>query len=50
MLILPSWAGPDSDAPGRTVYRLGSGSTLVFNTIVKLVKYYSEHKYGRREC
>jgi len=45
MLILPSWAGPNSDAPGRTVYRLGSTSKLIFNTIVKLVKYYSEHNY-----
>ena len=24
MLILPSWAGPDSDAPGQTQYRLGT--------------------------
>eukprot|EP00056_Hartaetosiga_gracilis_P016139 m.4046 g.4046 ORF g.4046 m.4046 type:complete len:227 (-) comp3791_c0_seq1:50-730(-) len=47
MLILPSWAGPDSNAPGQTQYRLGSTSKLLFNTVPKLIQYFSENNYYR---
>jgi len=40
MLILPSYAGPQSAAPGKTQYRIGTYSKLVFNTVPKLVAYY----------
>ncbi|EDQ92548.1 uncharacterized protein MONBRDRAFT_30924 [Monosiga brevicollis MX1] len=45
MLILPTWAGPNSNAPGQTQYRLGSQSKLLFNTVPKLIKYYTENPY-----
>ncbi|EGD74060.1 hypothetical protein PTSG_05752 [Salpingoeca rosetta] len=45
MLILPSWAGADSTAPGHTQYRLGTASTLLFNTVPRLIKYYTENNY-----
>eukprot|EP00729_Bicosta_minor_P008169 gene8169-32321_t len=45
MLILPSYAGNDSGAPGNTRYRLGTYSRLLFNTVPKLVAYYIGHPY-----
>eukprot|EP00041_Stephanoeca_diplocostata_P020497 m.460408 g.460408 ORF g.460408 m.460408 type:complete len:200 (+) comp21594_c0_seq3:132-731(+) len=45
MLILPSFAGHDSTAPGKTQYRLGTYSKLLFNTIPKLCAYYIGHTY-----
>eukprot|EP00055_Hartaetosiga_balthica_P018783 m.135356 g.135356 ORF g.135356 m.135356 type:complete len:225 (-) comp9941_c0_seq1:136-810(-) len=47
MLILPSWAGPNSNAPGQTQYRLGSTSKLLFNTVPKLIQYFCENNYYR---
>lgn len=41
MLILPSYAGPESIAPGRTQYRLGTHSRDLFNTVPKLLMYYT---------
>eukprot|EP00037_Helgoeca_nana_P024291 m.257709 g.257709 ORF g.257709 m.257709 type:complete len:431 (-) comp26599_c3_seq2:160-1452(-) len=45
MLILPSYAGPDSAAPGCTRYRLGTYSRDLFNTVPKLIAYYIDHEY-----
>eukprot|EP00039_Didymoeca_costata_P025451 m.13400 g.13400 ORF g.13400 m.13400 type:complete len:213 (+) comp4845_c2_seq1:94-732(+) len=45
MLILPSYAGADSGAPGNTRYRLGTYSRLLFNTVPKLIAYYIGHPY-----
>lgn len=45
MLILPSFAGKDSSAPGNTRYRLGTYSKMLFNTVPKLVAYYNAHPY-----
>lgn len=45
MLILPSWAGYDTNAPGNTRYRLGTYSKLLFNTVPKLIAYYIAHPY-----
>eukprot|EP00047_Mylnosiga_fluctuans_P003274 m.228326 g.228326 ORF g.228326 m.228326 type:complete len:239 (+) comp11728_c0_seq1:45-761(+) len=45
MLILPSYAGAESVAPGKTQYRIGTYSKLVFNTVPKLVAYYIGHPY-----
>ena len=45
MLILPSYGGADSIAPGHTVYRLGTYSKLIFNTVPKLLAYYIAHPY-----
>jgi len=45
MLVLPSFAGKDSSAPGKTQYRLGTYSKLLFNTIPKLCAYYIGHPY-----
>jgi hypothetical protein len=44
MLILPSYAGPDSSAPGSTRYRLGTYSRDLFNTVPKLIAYYIDHE------
>eukprot|EP01147_Barroeca_monosierra_P010820 gene10819-2899_t len=49
MLILPSWAGRDSNAPGKTQYRLGSTSKLLFNTVPRLIKYFTENFYYKQE-
>ncbi|EGD78356.1 hypothetical protein PTSG_09422 [Salpingoeca rosetta] len=45
MLILPSWGGPDSTAPGQTQYRIGTYSSALFNTVPKLIAYYVVHPY-----
>lgn len=45
MLILPSYAGPESIAPGRTQYRLGTHSRDLFNTVPKLLMYYTGGSY-----
>eukprot|EP00037_Helgoeca_nana_P002128 m.31959 g.31959 ORF g.31959 m.31959 type:complete len:221 (-) comp12382_c0_seq1:114-776(-) len=45
MLVLPSFAGHDSTAPGKTQYRLGTYSKFLFNTIPKLCAYYIGHPY-----
>mmetsp|Transcript_897 Transcript_897/g.2659 ORF Transcript_897/g.2659 Transcript_897/m.2659 type:complete len:431 (+) Transcript_897:211-1503(+) len=45
MLILPSYAGPNSTAPGSTRYRLGTYSKDLFNTVPKLIAYYIDHEY-----
>eukprot|EP00049_Salpingoeca_infusionum_P011635 m.203115 g.203115 ORF g.203115 m.203115 type:complete len:196 (+) comp14987_c1_seq1:80-667(+) len=49
MLVLPSWAGSDSTAPGQTQYRIGTYSTNLFNTIPKLVAYYIAHPFYNNE-
>eukprot|EP00729_Bicosta_minor_P013200 gene13200-1318_t len=43
LLIMPSFAGKDSNAPGNTRYRLGTGNHCLFNTIAKLIAYYIGH-------
>eukprot|EP00055_Hartaetosiga_balthica_P013722 m.71544 g.71544 ORF g.71544 m.71544 type:complete len:192 (-) comp8354_c0_seq1:2397-2972(-) len=45
MLVLPSWAGNDSDAPGQTQYRIGTYTTDLFNTIPKLIAFYIGHPF-----
>lgn len=45
MLILPSYAGENTNAPGATRYRLGTYSKLLFNTVPKLIAYYIDHEY-----
>jgi hypothetical protein len=45
MLILSSYAGSDSTAPGNTQYRLGTYSTYYFNTVPKLIAYYIANPY-----
>eukprot|EP00051_Salpingoeca_urceolata_P028560 m.487481 g.487481 ORF g.487481 m.487481 type:complete len:217 (-) comp25040_c0_seq1:171-821(-) len=45
MLILPSWAGKASGAPGNTRYRLGTMSRKLFNTVPKLIAYYIANPY-----
>lgn len=47
MLILPSYAGPDSTAPGCTRYRLGTYSRDLFNTVPKLIAFYIDHECVR---
>eukprot|EP00730_Choanoeca_flexa_P004517 TRINITY_DN11719_c0_g2_i3.p1 TRINITY_DN11719_c0_g2~~TRINITY_DN11719_c0_g2_i3.p1 ORF type:complete len:189 (+),score=67.13 TRINITY_DN11719_c0_g2_i3:60-626(+) len=49
MLVLPSYAGPNSTAPGKTQYRIGTYSTDLFNTIPKLIAYYIAHPYYQQE-
>jgi hypothetical protein len=49
MLVLPSYAGPSSTAPGKTQYRIGTYSTDLFNTMPKLVAYYIAHPYYEQE-
>jgi len=39
MLVLPSYAGKDANAPGATRYRLGTYSKMLFNTVPKLCAY-----------
>eukprot|EP00056_Hartaetosiga_gracilis_P020014 m.17151 g.17151 ORF g.17151 m.17151 type:complete len:192 (+) comp8103_c0_seq1:64-639(+) len=45
MLVLPSWAGAESNAPGQTQYRIGTYTTDLFNTIPKLVAFYIGHPF-----
>lgn len=45
MLILPSYAGAESNSPGKTQYRIGTYSTDLFNTVPKLIAYYIAHPY-----
>ena len=49
MLVLPSYAGPSSAAPGKTQYRIGTYSSDLFNTMPKLVAYYIAHPYYQDE-
>jgi hypothetical protein len=44
MLLLPSYAGPDAEAPGSTYYRFGTKTKRMFNTIPKLIAYYIGHE------
>ena len=37
VLILPSFAGADSNAPGNTRYRFGTTEKKMFNTVPKLI-------------
>eukprot|EP00053_Salpingoeca_punica_P007697 m.70020 g.70020 ORF g.70020 m.70020 type:complete len:239 (-) comp14283_c1_seq1:1388-2104(-) len=45
MLILSSYAGEGTNAPGDTRYRLGTYSTYYFNTVPKLIAYYIANPY-----
>jgi len=44
MLLIPSFAGANSDTPGATRYRFGTKTKLLFNTVPKLVAYYIGHE------
>ena len=44
LLIIPSFAGTGSTAPGNTRYRLGTNNHAMFNTIAKLIAYYIGHE------
>ena len=48
MLLLPSYAGKDSAAAGKTIYRFGSTSRLLFNSVTKLIAYYCGHCFVGR--
>ena len=45
MLVMPSYAGKSHGSPGSTMYRFGTKSRLMFNTIPKLIAYYIGHPY-----
>mmetsp|Transcript_16675 Transcript_16675/g.49035 ORF Transcript_16675/g.49035 Transcript_16675/m.49035 type:complete len:1171 (+) Transcript_16675:59-3571(+) len=47
LLVIPSYAGNDPNAPGGTRYRLGETSRILFNTVPKLCAYYIARPYHR---
>eukprot|EP00035_Acanthoeca_spectabilis_P004255 m.101294 g.101294 ORF g.101294 m.101294 type:complete len:1152 (+) comp12506_c0_seq2:67-3522(+) len=47
LLVIPSYAGNDPNAPGGTRYRLGETSRILFNTVPKLCAYYIAHPYHK---
>lgn len=44
MLLLPSYAGAEAEAPGATYYRFGTKTKRLFNTVPKLIAYYIGHE------
>ena len=45
MLILPTWGGVDCAASGQTLYRLGTASKILLQSVTEVIKYYTSAPY-----